>query len=211
MTKLFLFVIPPISLTTKVFTFSVVRKLLAMKHAALLFSLILSACLSSALSFNQTRITEECLSGLMLSETENLKCVTQKGVSVQMVKSNSQTFYCIKYEKKSGNVNMYDLLSFDLAVDYDLKFVSNVAFAVNHWRKVINFRLEPTSSPMTRQVPSSSSTIRDPKATTKEGSLSTALQRISTSTSFSSMKKNKFVNRQRRSKFGRSWLSMLNR
>jgi hypothetical protein len=164
-------------------TFSVVRKLLAMKHAAL-FSLILSACLSSVLSFNQTRITEECLSGLMLSETENLKCVTQKGVSVQMVKSNLQTFYCIKYEKKSGNVNMYDLLSFDLAVDYDLKFVSSVAFAVNHWRKVINFRLEPTSFPMTRQVRSSNSTTRDPKATTKEDSLSTALQGISTSTSF---------------------------
>ena len=41
-----------------------------------------------------------------------------------MVKRKSQTFYCIKYEKRTGNVNTYDVLSFDLKEDYELKFVS---------------------------------------------------------------------------------------
>jgi hypothetical protein len=93
-------------------------------EAAVLKTLIISACLSIVLGFNQTRIADECLKGMMLSETEDLKCITGKGVSVQRVKTISQTFYCIKYEKKLGNVNAFDVLSFDLHEDYDLKFVS---------------------------------------------------------------------------------------
>lgn len=103
--------------------FSVVCQLLIMR-VAIFIPLILSACLSNVLSFNQTRLADECLKGLMLSETENLKCVTDKGVSIQMVKRKLKTFYCIKYEKRTGNVNTYDVLSFDLNEDYELKFVS---------------------------------------------------------------------------------------
>lgn len=93
--------------------------------AMTLKALILLACLSNVLGFNLTRISDECLKGTMLSEMENLNCVTAKGLSIQMIKTRSQIFYCIKYEKKAGNVNAFDVLSFDLHEDYDLKFVSN--------------------------------------------------------------------------------------
>lgn len=110
--------------------FSVCRKPVVVKHVKMgavnLKTLILLTCLSSVLGFNLTRIADECLKGIMLSETENLKCNTAKDLSVQMIKTRSQSFYCIKYEKKSGNPNDVDVLSFDLNEDdYDLKFVRN--------------------------------------------------------------------------------------
>jgi hypothetical protein len=93
-------------------------------RAAIFKALIFLACFAFALCFNQTRLADECLKGHMLSETEDLRCVTGNGVAIHRIKRRSQTFYCIKYEKKVGNVNAFDILSFDPNEDYDLKFVS---------------------------------------------------------------------------------------
>lgn len=86
--------------------------------------IILLSCLSLALSLDFVRLTDDCLRGRSLQGNENLRCVTPKGLIVQHMIEDSQTFYCLKYEKKSGNKNEFDVLSFDLHEDYDLKFVS---------------------------------------------------------------------------------------
>lgn len=86
---------------------------------------------SNVLSLNLDRLADDCLKDRMLHETENLKCESSKGVRVQRVQDVNQTFYCFKYEKKTGQKNNeFDVLSFDLHEDYDLKYVkyTNVDF-----------------------------------------------------------------------------------
>lgn len=87
---------------------------------------------SNALSLNLQRLADDCLRDRMLHETENLKCESLKGVKIQRIQDDNQTFYCIKYEKNTGQINEFDVLSFDLHVDYDLKYVKYTkSFAMN--------------------------------------------------------------------------------
>lgn len=86
--------------------------------------LVLTIAASSfALDFQ--RLSDGCLQG-NLTERQDLQCSTQKGVRIQTSRKSGQTFYCVSYEKKTGNKNEFDILSFDLPNDdyYDLKFVS---------------------------------------------------------------------------------------
>jgi hypothetical protein len=84
---------------------------------------ILIACLSTVLCLDFERLMSDCLMGKALHVAENLKCETSKGVKVQRVQEKNQTFYCIKYERKSGNRNDFDVLSFDLFDDNGLRYV----------------------------------------------------------------------------------------
>lgn len=83
--------------------------------------LLLSVLCAIGMDFNA--LSDDCLKNKILHETADLNCITSKNVKIQRIREGNQTFYCIKYEKKSGNRDEFDALTFDLHEDYDLKFV----------------------------------------------------------------------------------------
>lgn len=88
----------------------------------LIFSLV-----SSSFGLDLQRLTHACLEGA-LKDIQDVFCTTQKGVRIQTTRKLSKTFYCVSYEKKTGNKNEFEVLSFDLHNDdYDLTFVSKVS------------------------------------------------------------------------------------
>lgn len=88
----------------------------------ILFWFIVSV--SSVVSLDFQRLSDDCLEGTSLQKLQDLTCTTPKGVKIHKSRKQNQTFYCINYEKKTGNRNEFDTLSFDLRGDYDLKYVS---------------------------------------------------------------------------------------
>lgn len=113
----------------------------------------------NVLSLDLQRLADDCLKDRVLHETENLKCETLNGVKVQRIQDENQTFYCFKYEKKTGVKIEFDVLSFDLHEDYDLKYVkSTKSFAMNFNSNLINFifRLELMSFLTQSTIPNSS-------------------------------------------------------
>lgn len=79
--------------------------------------------LSDISCLNFTKLSEFCLKS-RISES-NLQCTTEKGLQIQKIELGVKKFYCINYEKKTGNENEFDIVAFDLLhEDYDLKFVS---------------------------------------------------------------------------------------
>ena len=83
--------------------------------------------LSSLLAVNcldLLKLNDECLKGK--PSQFSLECITTKGVRVQRIQEGTQKFYCVNYEKKTGNANEFHTLGFNLTLDdYELKFVSN--------------------------------------------------------------------------------------
>ena len=67
------------------------------------------------------------MKGRALGQTKDVDCLTRNEVKVVKLTESSQTFYCIYYEKRTGNLNEFDVLSFDLSSDdYDFKFVRKI-------------------------------------------------------------------------------------
>lgn len=95
------------------------------KEIIMFFVLIfVTSQLSSVVCLNLERLQNECVRGRPLEGTVKLECVASE-VTIQMAKEGNQTFYCIIYEKNSGDILKFDVLSLGLLEDYDLKYVSN--------------------------------------------------------------------------------------
>lgn len=79
-------------------------------------------------SFDLQSLSSECLNGTLSQRkiVGKLQCVTSsKGVRVLKLQEKNQTIYCINYEKKTGDITTFDVLSFDLNdEDYELFYVS---------------------------------------------------------------------------------------
>lgn len=101
--------------------------------AQILKAIILLFCGSSVASLSLDRLADDCLKGRPLHATEDLKCSTDRKVGIQRIRERNQTFYCIKYEKKTGDRREFEVLSFDLHEDYELKYASFI-----HARQVPN-------------------------------------------------------------------------
>lgn len=81
--------------------------------------------LTFILSANSLELSDECLNLNGKSIRWSLECTTASGLRIREILEGSQKFYCINYEKKTGNIDEFDILAFDLSHDdYDLKFVS---------------------------------------------------------------------------------------
>lgn len=92
---------------------------------------VLALSIANGICLDLGRLSDECLKGKLLSKLQDINCVTLKLVRIQKIQHQNDTFYCITYEKKSGNRNEFDVLSFDLHEDYDLKFVSDDTCSTN--------------------------------------------------------------------------------
>lgn len=85
------------------------------------------AIVANATGLDFTKLPDSCLKGNDFDLPKDVECTTGKGVKVTKIKSLARTFYCIQYEKNSGDKNEFDVLAFDLrSSDYDLQFVSLV-------------------------------------------------------------------------------------
>lgn len=80
--------------------------------------------IASVFCLDLQRLADDCLTGRPLQETQEVQCVTNKSVAIKKIQQENQTFYCISYEKKDGDSNEFDILSFNIFEDYDLKYVS---------------------------------------------------------------------------------------
>lgn len=104
-----------------VFRGALKRTVMTVGGIKLFFVLI---CVSSGVSLDLERLASDCLRSQTTSGAGDLECTTAKGLKIFKTQQLSQTFYCISYEKKTGKRDEFDVLSFDLSEDYDLKFVS---------------------------------------------------------------------------------------
>lgn len=95
-----------------------------MRAVELRILLILFFFITSIVCLNLKKASEDCLNGSSLPRNQEISCLTLNGVKINKIERQNQTFYCIYYEKKTGNRNEFDVLSFDLHEDYDLKYVS---------------------------------------------------------------------------------------
>lgn len=87
------------------------------------FCILAFVAAASGLDF--TQLPDNCLKGSDYDLPKEIDCITSKGVKITKIKSSAKTFYCIQFEKNSGDKNEFDVLSFDLrSSDYDLQFVS---------------------------------------------------------------------------------------
>lgn len=94
-----------------------------MKSVGNLNVIFLLAFLFGVNCLDLQKLSDDCLKGK--PAPGGLECTTAKGVQIQRIHEGFQKFYCINYEKKTGNINEFDTLTFDLSHDdYDLKFVS---------------------------------------------------------------------------------------
>lgn len=94
---------------------------------------ILAIIASSATALDFTKLPQSCLQGNDFDLPKDVECTTGKGVKVTKITSSTRTFYCIQYEKNSGDKKEFDVLAFDLrSSDYDLQFVS---FVLDHMTK----------------------------------------------------------------------------
>lgn len=83
------------------------------------------AFVASSSGSDFTRLPDNCLKGNDFDLPKDIECTTGKGVKVTKISSLAKTFYCIQFEKNSGEKKEFDVLSFDLrSSDYDLQFVS---------------------------------------------------------------------------------------
>lgn len=72
-------------------------------------------------------LSNDCLNGRPLQATDISHCETIKhSINVQKIRQGGQTYYCIGYEKKTDNISDFNILSFDLHKDYELKYVSTI-------------------------------------------------------------------------------------
>lgn len=92
--------------------------------------------ISSIFCLNLEKLSNECLKNRSLHEEENLNCESLKGVAIHRIQHLNQTFYCIEYEKRTGEQNEFDVLSFDLHEDYSLKYVK---YKEKYFAKNFNF------------------------------------------------------------------------
>lgn len=104
-----------------------------MKSVELKVLVLFFYSVSSVFSLDFQRLSDDCLEGASLQKLQDLTCTTSsKGVKIHQIRNQNQTFYCINYEKKTGNRNEFDVLTFDLSGDYDLKYVS-----YDDWRTLL--------------------------------------------------------------------------
>lgn len=81
---------------------------------------------------NQETINFEqnCLTGNPLinqQKAEKLQyffCTTSKNVIIEKIITDGKTYYCIKYEKKTGTKDDYDVIEFGTHGEFELNFVS---------------------------------------------------------------------------------------
>lgn len=79
----------------------------------------------STFCLNLRRLQHDCIQDRILEGTRFLECI-DTNITVQMFKQGNQTFYCIKYEKNTGDINEPDVLSLKLYEDYHIKYVRKV-------------------------------------------------------------------------------------
>jgi len=75
-------------------------------------------------NLNLQQLQNRCLS-YQSTAAKSLTCTTQKKLKMQITRGvENGVFYCLTYEKTTGNVYGFDSLTIELHPDYDLQYVS---------------------------------------------------------------------------------------
>lgn len=91
--------------------------------AKTLISLFVLIFVSKAICLDLMSLEKNCMEGKSLNETEKVECVGGE-LKMYVAREGNETFYCINYEKNTGNRYSYDVLSFELNEDYVMLYVS---------------------------------------------------------------------------------------
>lgn len=75
-------------------------------------------------NLNLQQLQNRCLS-YQSTAVKSSTCTTQKKLKMQITRGvENGVFYCLTYEKTTGNVYGFDSLTIELHPDYDLQYVS---------------------------------------------------------------------------------------
>lgn len=76
-------------------------------------------------NLNLQQLQNRCLTH-QSTAPKSLTCITQKKLKMQITRGvENGVFYCLTYEKNTGNVYGFDSLTIELHPDYDLQYVSS--------------------------------------------------------------------------------------
>jgi hypothetical protein len=109
-----------------------------MGNLKLNFALLLIFLYHPVIGINLPQLSDDCIKSRKIQTQRSVECTTEKGVKIEKFTDENLTFYCISYEKKTGELSDFDVLSFDLHEDYDLMLVSKFVSVSQITIKLIN-------------------------------------------------------------------------